>query len=105
MADLRDFTKKNPIFVGTDGVRLPTGNSAQRVASANVAGTLRYNTDLGGMELYSPTGWVPLAAPPSISTVTPSVFTGESGTEFTINGSNFSPDVQVYFITANATNC
>jgi hypothetical protein len=22
MADLRDFTKKNPIFTGTDGIRL-----------------------------------------------------------------------------------
>jgi len=103
MADLRDFTKKNPIFVGTDGIRLPTGNSAQRVASSNVAGTMRYNTDLNGMELYSPSGWVPLAAPPSISTVSPSTYNGASGTEFTINGSGFTPDAQVYFVIANGT--
>ena len=58
MADLRDFTKKNPIFVGTDGLRLPSGNSAQRVASANVNGTMRFNTDIAGMEMYTPTGWI-----------------------------------------------
>jgi len=103
MADLRDYTKKNPIFTGTDGIRLPSGNSAQRVASSNVAGTMRYNTDLGGTEIYTSTGWLPLAAPPSISTVSPSTYNGASGTEFTINGSGFTPDAQVYFVTSNGT--
>lgn len=103
MADLKDFTKKNPVFVGTDGIRLPSGNNAQRVASSNVNATLRYNTDIGGMEIYSPTGWTPLAAPPVINSVTPSSFTGESGTEFTINGTGFTPDVQVSFVTSNGT--
>jgi hypothetical protein len=103
MADLRDYTKKNPIFVGTDGVRLPTGTNAQRVASANVAGTMRFNTDIDGIETYTTAGWRPLAAPPSISTVSPSTFSGESGTEFTINGEGFTPDAQVYFVTSNGT--
>jgi Concanavalin A-like lectin/glucanases superfamily/Putative Ig domain len=101
MADLRDFTKKNTVFVGTDGIRLPSGNNAQRVASANVDATLRYNTDIGGMEVYSPNGWTPLAAPPSISTVSPSTFSGESGTSFEIQGTNINPDAQVYFVTSN----
>jgi hypothetical protein len=103
MADLRDFTKKNPIFVGTDGLRLPSGNSAQRVASANVNGTMRFNTDIAGMEMYTPTGWIPFASPPSISTVTPSTYTGESGTQFVLNGAGFTSDAQVYFITSNGT--
>jgi hypothetical protein len=103
MADLRDYTKKNPVFVGTDGIRLPTGNNAQRTASSNVAGTMRYNSDLNGLEVYSPTGWTPLAAPPTISTVTPGTFTGQSGTEFTINGTGFTPDAQVSFVTSNGT--
>ena len=101
MADLRDFTKKNTVFVGTDGIRLPSGNNAQRVASANVDATLRYNTDIGGMEVYSPNGWTPLAAPPTISTVSPSTFTGLSGTSFEIQGTNINPDAQVYFVTSN----
>ena len=101
MADLRDFTKKNPVFVGTDGIRLPSGNNAQRLASANVDATLRYNTDIGGMEVYSPNGWTPLAAPPTISTVSPAIFSGLSGTSFEIQGTNINPDAQVYFVTSN----
>jgi len=103
MADLRDYTKKNPVFVGTDGIRLPKGNNAQRTASSNVAGTMRYNTDIDGIETYTTAGWRPLAAPPSISTVSPTTYTGESGTQFIINGEGFTPDAQVYFITANST--
>ena len=103
MADLRDYTKKNTVFTGTDGIRLPTGNNAQRVASSNVAGTLRFNTDIDGIETYTSAGWRPLAAPPSVSTVTPSTYSGVSGTEFTINGDGFTPDAQVYFVTANGT--
>lgn len=103
MADLRDYTKKNPVFVGTDGIRLPSGNNAQRTASSNVSGTLRFNTDIDGIEAYTAAGWRPLAAPPSISTVTPSTFSGESGTQFIINGEGFTPDAQVYFVTANST--
>jgi hypothetical protein len=104
MADLRDYTKKNPIFVGTDGIRLPIGTGAQKGASSNVAGTLRYNTDISSIEFFTPSGWIPLGAPPAITTVTPSTFNGTSGSEFTINGSNFSSDVQVYFVTSNGTN-
>lgn len=103
MADLRDYTKKNPVFVGTDGIRLPTGNNAQRTASSNVAGTMRFNTDIDGIETYTSGGWRPLAAPPSINSVSPSVFSGESGTLFTINGEAFTPDAQVYFVTSNST--
>jgi hypothetical protein len=103
MADLRDYTKKNTVFVGTDGIRLPKGNNAQRVASANVAGTMRFNTDIDGIETYTSAGWRPLAAPPAINTVSPSTFNGESGTEFTINGDGFTPDAQVYFVTSNST--
>ena len=101
MADLRDYTKKNPIFTGTDGMRIPSGNSAQRTALANVAGTIRYNTDIGGMELYSPLGWTPIAAPPVIDTVSPDTYSGQVGTIFTISGANFTNDAQVYFITSN----
>jgi hypothetical protein len=53
------------------------------------------------MELYSPLGWTPIAAPPVIDTVSPDTYSGQVGTVFTISGSNFTNDAQVYFITSN----
>jgi len=81
---------------------LPKGNTAQRPTSP-LFGSSRYNTDINGLEVYTSNGWQPLAAPPTISTVTPATFSGESGTEFTINGTNFTSDATVYFITSNGT--
>jgi hypothetical protein len=44
MSDIRDFTGKNRRFTGTDSIKLPTGTTAQRSASA-VAGDFRFNSD------------------------------------------------------------
>jgi hypothetical protein len=43
------------------------------------------------------------AAPPTITTVTPATYNGESGTMFTINGTNFTSDAVVKFIDVNNT--
>jgi hypothetical protein len=45
------------IIAGTLGFVMPAGNTAQRPASGNVAGTLRFNTDVGRMEVYDGTEW------------------------------------------------
>ena len=45
------------IIAGTAGFVMPAGNTAQRPASGNVAGTLRFNTDVGRMEVYDGTEW------------------------------------------------
>jgi hypothetical protein len=42
---------------GTYGFVLPTGNTAQRLATGNVAGTLRFNTTTGRVEVYDGTEW------------------------------------------------
>jgi hypothetical protein len=42
---------------GTGGFNLPAGDTAQRPASGNVAGTLRFNTDINRMEVYDGTEW------------------------------------------------
>jgi hypothetical protein len=42
---------------GTSAFNLPAGNTAQRPATGNVAGTLRFNTDVGRMEVYDGTEW------------------------------------------------
>jgi hypothetical protein len=44
-------------IAGTSAFNLPAGNTAQRPASGNVAGTLRFNTDEGRMEVYDGTEW------------------------------------------------
>ena len=78
---------------------LPSGNTAQRPASPST-GAIRYNSTTGFAEVYTAVGWGSFGAqPPSISTVNPVTYNGESGTQFTINGANFTNDVTVYFVT------
>ena len=89
-------------FGGTAAIRVPNGTTAERPTPA--AGMIRYNTTTGFAEVYDGNIWVEFGAPPpSISTVTPSTYNGESGTTFTINGANFTSDATVYFITSNGT--
>ena len=77
---------------------LPTGNTASRPASPQV-GSIRFNTSNNYGELYTANGWVSFGQQsPTISSVTPASYNGESGTQFTINGTNFTSDAQVYFI-------
>jgi hypothetical protein len=82
---------------------IPNGTTAQRPVSAQY-GALRYNTTTGFAEVYTSGGWTVMGAPPPvITTVTPSTYSGESGTTFTINGSNFTSDAIVKFIDVNNT--
>jgi hypothetical protein len=92
----------NANTTSTSFFSVPVGNTAQRPANP-LFGSTRYNTDINGLEVYSATGWTPLAAPPSISTVSPATFNGDSGTPFTILGTNFTQDASVYFLTSNGT--
>ena len=89
-------------FGGTAAIRVPNGTTEQRPTPA--AGMIRYNTTTGFAEVYDGNIWVEFGAPPpSISTVTPSTYNGESGTTFTINGANFTADATVFFITSGGT--
>jgi hypothetical protein len=89
-------------FGGTSAIRVPNGTTAERPTPA--AGMIRYNTTTGFAEVYDGNIWAEFGAPPpSISTVTPSTYNGESGTTFTINGANFTADATVFFITSGGT--
>jgi hypothetical protein len=89
-------------FGGTAAIRVPNGTTAERPTPA--AGMIRYNTTTGFAEVYDGNIWAEFGAPPpSISTVTPSTYNGESGTTFTINGANFTADATVFFITSGGT--
>ena len=91
----------NSLQLTKDYIKIPSGNTAQRPSSA-VNGTLRYNSETKSLEQYAD-AWVGLATPPAISSVTPSTFNGEQGTQFTIAGQSFDANPSVKFITANGT--
>ena len=77
---------------------LPSGNTLQRPATPDT-GMIRYNSTTGFAEVYTAVGWGSFGAqPPSISSVTPASYNGESNTEFTINGANFTVDASVKFV-------
>jgi hypothetical protein len=87
----------------TSYIALPIGTTEQRPGTP-FPGIMRYNTSTGYAEVYTPGGWAIIGAPPpSISSITPVTFNGEQGTTFTINGSNFTSDVIVKFITNDST--
>ncbi len=91
----------NPTFTG-NSITVPAGTTAQRPGSPAV-GMVRYNTDLGNLEQYTTAGWGSIAPPPSITSVSPTSYNGEQGTQFTINGAAFGGDVSVKFITTQGT--
>jgi hypothetical protein len=87
----------------TSYIALPIGTTEQRPGTP-FPGIMRYNTSTGYAEVYTPGGWAIIGAPPpSISSITPVTFNGEQGTTFTINGTNFTSDVIVKFITNDST--
>jgi hypothetical protein len=67
MSDLRDFTGKNRIFTGTDGMTISSGTTGQRV---NGTAKLRFNTTTNLMEYYTGTDWKSIDAPPTITQFT-----------------------------------
>lgn len=83
----------------TGAFDLPSGTTTQRPANANV-GMVRYNTSFGYIEQYTSSGWQVIAASPTITTVSPASYDGESGTTFTITGSNFDNSAVVSFTTS-----
>ena len=101
MADLRDFTGKNPKFTGTDAIQLPKGDTSQR--PTGVEGLVRYNTQLGFMEQYNAAGWAGIDAPPVVKNQTGLVNASVDST-ITVEGSNFKSGSQVYVTGAGVSN-
>jgi hypothetical protein len=71
---------------GTFGFVVPAGNTAQRLDVGNVAGTVRFNTDVLRIEVYDGTEWDQI-----VSGVTNQTFNGDGSTvTFTLNRSTTS---------------
>jgi len=78
---------------------LPKGTTAQRPGSG-ANGYIRFNTTIGTTEHYTLNGWESIGGVISVATVSPSSFTGNAGTQFTITGSGFASGCVVSFITS-----
>lgn len=63
------------VIVGTNGFVMPAGTTAERPATGNVAGTLRFNTDTARMEVYDGTEWDQV-----VGGVTNETFSGDGST-------------------------
>ena len=66
-----DVTVNNLTGKGTAGVKLPVGNTDQRV---NTLGSLRFNSTQGFAEYYNGNQWVAIDTPPTVSSVNPTNF-------------------------------
>ena len=91
------------VNTSTGYLAIPSGNTAQRPVTP-VAGSVRYNSTTGFAEVYTAGGWGIFGAmPPSISSVSPATYNGETGTSFTISGVNFTSDAAIRFVTVDGT--
>lgn len=80
----------------------PVGTTAERPVTPTI-GMIRYNTSIGNLEQYNANGWVAIAPPPIVTTVSPTTFTGESGSTFHLYGSYFDSQASVKFVTNAGT--
>ena len=87
----------------TGYLAISKGTTDQRPGSPDY-GAMRYNTTTGFAEVYTSGGWTVMGSPPpTITSVSPATYNGESGTLFTITGTNFTSDATVKFVDVNNT--
>lgn len=77
------------ISLGSPGLTIPFGNTAQRTAGAG-AGSLRFNTEINVLELYNGTAWLPVGVL-NAKTVT-TTYSAQSGEQLFVdtNGGAFT---------------
>jgi len=97
-------TKAQLIGTIKEPFSIPVGTTNNRPINPP-NGTLRYNTTTNSIEYYSTaiTNWTSIQPIPQITAVSPVTFNGNSGTTFTLTGSNFNSTDTVKFITSNGT--
>jgi hypothetical protein len=97
--------------LGNSVVTMPADTTSNRPGVAGgtlagvspIAGMIRFNTSFNLMEYYNGTIWKAIDAPPLISSVSPTSYSGASGTTITINGTNFQSGAVAAFISAQGT--
>ena len=88
----------NTEAVSQSHIQVPSLTTTERDNLTGVAdGYLIYNTTVDYFQQRRGGSWISIASPPSISTISPTSFTGGSGTTFTINGVGFDDGANVQF--------
>lgn len=68
MSNIKDFTSKNRVFSGTDGI-IPSDTTSSSTANrVDTKGRFRFNASTNLMEYYTGTEWKAVDAPPVINT-------------------------------------
>ena len=94
-------SKIDPTFTGTTGIKVPVGNTSERV---NTQGMIRFNTSTSLLEYYDGASWKSLDAAPSPSSVNlNNIESSALPTNLVITGNNFASSVAVSFIDKNGT--
>ena len=96
-----DKIAANPVLTGTSGIKVPVGNTSERV---NTQGMVRFNSTTGLLEYYDGTSYKGLDISPTVSSVNTNNFESSAlPTNIVITGSNFSSSVTVKFTGTDGT--
>jgi hypothetical protein len=82
-----------PTILGPEAITLPADSSANR--PTGVEGMIRFNTDIGLMEVYTANGWTAADTPPAITSFSGTINQDQNST-ITINGTGFKAGSIVY---------
>ena len=88
----------NPITFSGDFIVVPKLDSDAIGTLTNISGQVVFNTTLNRLQQNTGSQFVTIDAPPQISNISPTSFSGTAGSQITINGSNFSVGANVNFI-------
>jgi len=88
----------NTEAVSQTHIQVPSLTTTERDNLTGISdGYLIYNTTVDYFQQRRGGAWISIASPPSISTISPTSFTGGAGTTFTINGVGFDDAANVQF--------
>ena len=94
MSNINDFKNKNTQFTGTEGIKIPSGTTAQRPTAG--AGQTRYNTESGSLEFYDGANWVSTNLIPSIDSISGTIYAGQTST-LTLTLTNSTDIIDIVF--------
>lgn len=98
-------------ILGASSIIVPADTTANRpgavggtyAAVSPVGGMLRLNETTTYLEYYNGAAWVAIAAPPQITSISPTTYSGEAGVSITVNGAFFDSGAVIKVVTQGGT--